>query len=74
LNSFIKRVAIAIGESFRGRPCDNPDEMATLFEGAAIAAVKAAREPTEAMLEASGYCGDLPREIWPAMIDEALEP
>ena len=60
----IERVAVAIIEAAEKGARGKPREIAR-------AAIEAMREPTEAMIDAADPF-ELPREIWPAMIDAAL--
>jgi hypothetical protein len=67
----IERVARAIAAEMEGK---SSDSLWVNYEGAAQAAIKAMREPTDAQLEAGNRKENdyFPDNIWRAMIDAAL--
>ncbi len=75
MSEMVERVARAVWEATYTSPWGSSSmdaELMEVFRSRAVVAIKAMREPTEAMLRASYEPG--PRgEKWRAMIDEALK-
>lgn len=70
MSEMIERVALAISGS------NDPANILTIHRDRAKAAIEAMREPTKAMVSAGYDEADgshLWREVWKAMIDEALK-
>ncbi len=86
MSEMVKRVALVLCKSDGDCRCASSGGTSSIchvaeFNDAARAAIKAMREPTEAMLRADMHLGGYdglfeaePDEIWRAMIDAALKP
>ena len=73
MSEMIERVAKAIDESSQPPGCA---DYSILMKNAAVAAIKAMREPTDAMVDAGDMWADAPgysAKAWRAMIDAALK-
>lgn len=75
MESMIERVAKEMAKEYRRRPVSlahNPDVAGAMFH-MARAAIKAMRDPTEAMLDEGPPEPYMDNHVWARMIDAALK-
>lgn len=74
MSEMIERVARALFIEYGHEPEEWCEAHRVHYIAVARAAIAAMREPTEAMVDASGMGSQLTSGMWSAMIDAALKP